>query len=71
MLLGKGSPQVATKTFQSGTVARWVVQRTAAPPGPRAGRHTAAAIVPEERIRGIVAADDPRPAHPPKIQENS
>ncbi|MEV7608491.1 hypothetical protein AB0N61_03315 [Microbacterium sp. NPDC089320] len=26
MLLGKDSPQVATKTFQSGTVTKWVVQ---------------------------------------------
>ena len=26
MLLGKDSPQVATKTFQSGTVTKWLVQ---------------------------------------------
>ncbi|MFE1644465.1 hypothetical protein ACFM35_02670 [Microbacterium sp. P01] len=26
MLLGKDSPQVATKTFQSGTVTKWIVQ---------------------------------------------
>jgi len=32
MLLGKDSPQVATKTFQSGTVTRWIVQ-----PGGRMG----------------------------------
>jgi hypothetical protein len=32
MLLGKDSPQVATKTFQSGTVTKWVVQ-----PGGRLG----------------------------------
>jgi hypothetical protein len=32
MLLGKDSPQVATKTFQSGTVTKWIVQ-----PGGRLG----------------------------------
>ena len=32
MLLGKDSPQVATKTFQSGTVTKWLVQ-----PGGRLG----------------------------------